>query len=156
MEKITDRTPSEALNDNLKGLYMGIDIFKRYEKKCKSNDLKNLLNDVIKLYSKEACELSSKISALGDSPASNVGILGKASKAIYNIKTVTADTDSEILEESIKAFKTGIIMFQKFLHEKENQLDKESINLVKNMIQENEELSKKLNEYSSPHQANFF
>lgn len=118
MEKITDRTPSEALNDNLKGLYMGMDIFKRYEKKCKSNDLKNLLNDVINLYSKEACELSSKISALGDSPASNVGILGKASEAIYNIKTVTADTDSEILEESIKAFKTGIIMFQKFLHEK--------------------------------------
>ncbi|ELC8452386.1 PA2169 family four-helix-bundle protein [Clostridium perfringens] len=157
MEKITDRTPSEALNDNLKGLYMGMDIFKRYEKKCKSNDLKNLLNDVINLYSKETCELSSKISALGDSsPASNVGILGKASEAIYNIKTVTADTDSEILEESIKAFKTGIIMFQKFLHEKEDQLDKESIDLVKNMIQENEELSKKLNEYSSPHQANFF
>lgn len=26
MEKITDRTPSEALNDNLKGLYMGMDI----------------------------------------------------------------------------------------------------------------------------------
>ena len=90
------------------------------------------------------------------SPATNVGILGKASEAIYNIKTVTADTDSEILEESIKAFKTGIIMFQKFLHEKKDQLDKESIDLVKNMIQENEELSKKLNEYSSPHQANFF
>ncbi len=35
-------------------------------------------------------------------------------------------------------------MFQKFLHEKEDQLDKESINLVKNMIQENEELSKKI------------
>ncbi len=32
MEKITDRTPSEALNDNLKGLYMGMDIFKRYER----------------------------------------------------------------------------------------------------------------------------
>ncbi|MEO2597390.1 hypothetical protein ABHA15_12545 [Clostridium perfringens] len=47
-------------------------------------------------------------------------------------------------------------MFQKFLHEKEDQLDEESIDLVKNMIQENEELSKKLNEYSSPHQANFF
>ena len=149
MEKITDRTPSEALNDNLKGLYMGIDIFKRYETKCKSNDLKNLLNDVINLYSKEACELSNKISALGDSPSSNVGILGKVSEAIYNIKT-------EILEESIKAFKTGIIMFQKFLQEKENQLDKESISLVKNIIRENEDISKKLNEYSSPRQANFF
>lgn len=156
MEKITDRTPSEALNDNLKELYMRIDIFERYAKKCKSNDLKNLLNDVINLYSKEASEISNKISVLGDSPASNIGIIGKTSEIIYNIKTVAADTDSEILEESIKAFKTGIIMFQKFLHEKEDQLDKDSINLIKNIIQENEDLSKKLNEYSSPHQANFF
>lgn len=156
MEKITDRTPSEALNDNLKGLYMGIDIFKHYAKKCKSNDLKNLLKDVINLYTKEASEISSKISALGATPASNVGILGKASETIYNIKTVAADTDSEILEESIKAFKTGIIMFQKFLQEKEDQLDSESITLVKNMLQENEEISKKLNEYSSPQQADFF
>ena len=47
-------------------------------------------------------------------------------------------------------------MFQKFLQEKGNQLDKESISLVKNIIRENEDISKKLNEYSSPHQANFF
>ena len=47
-------------------------------------------------------------------------------------------------------------MFQKFLQEKENQLDKESISLVKNIIRENEDISKKLNEYSSPRQANFF
>ena len=80
-------------------------------------------------------------------------------KAITIVKSIgynCGTTTETIIEESIKAFKTGIIMFQKFLHEKEDQLDEESIDLVKNMIQENEELSKKLNEYSSPHQANFF
>ncbi|EGT3616662.1 DUF2383 domain-containing protein [Clostridium perfringens] len=156
MEKVTDRTPSEALNDNLKGLYMGMDIFNRYSKKCRSNELKNLLRDIIDLYQKEATEISAKISSLGGSPASNTGIVGKASEALYNLKTVTADTDSEILKESIKAFKSGIIMLQKLLQAKEEQLDSDTINLIKNMIKENEELSKKLNEYSSPHQANFF
>ncbi|ELC8441502.1 DUF2383 domain-containing protein [Clostridium perfringens] len=156
MEKVTDRTPGEALNDNLKELYMGIDVFNHYHKKCKSNELKNLLGDVINLYKKEATELSSKISSLGDSPASSIGISGKISEALYNIKTLTADTDSEILEESIKAFKTGIIAFQKVLEDKGDQLDSDAVNLLKNIIKENEELSKKLNEYSSPHQADFF
>lgn len=156
MKKITDRTPYEALNDNLKGIYMGIDIFKKYENKCKSPELKKLLKEVITLYTKEATTVSNKISSLGHSPAKDVGILGKASEIIYNIKTITADTDSEILEESIKAFKTGIIMFQKFIDEKGHELDKESINLVKDIIKENEELNKKLNTYSSPHQADFF
>lgn len=156
MEKVTDRTPSEALNDNLKELYMGIDVFNHYYKKCKSNELKNLLGDVINLYKKEAAELSSKISSLGGCPASSIGISGKISEALYNIKTLTADTDSEILEESIKAFKTGIIAFQKVLEDKGEQLDSDAVNLLKNIIKENEELSKKLNEYSSPHQADFF
>lgn len=156
MEKVTDRTPSEALNDSLKGLYMGIDIFDHYSKKCTSNELKNLLRDVINLYQKEVTEISAKISSLGGSPASNTGIVGKVSEALYNIKTLTADTDSEILKESIKASKAGIIMFQKLLQDKKNELDSHSINLIKNMVKENEELSKKLNEYSSPHQANFF
>lgn len=156
MEKITERTQMEALNDNLRGLYMGIDIFKKYEKKCKSPDLKKLLKEVIDLYIGESISLSSKISSLGYTPVSNVGLLGKASEVIYNIKTIAADTDSEILEESIKAFKTGIIMFQKFISEKGETLDKDSLNLIKEIIKDNEELSKKLNNYSSPKQADFF
>lgn len=156
MKKLTDRTPGEALNDNLKGLYMGIDIFERYSKKCKSHELKNLLREVVSLYEKEVNEISNRISILGESPSTNAGIIGKSSEIIYNIKTVSADTDSEILEESIKAYKTGIIMFQKFLQDKGEQLDKDSINLVKNIIHENEELNKKLNEFSSPQQADFF
>ncbi|WP_300348035.1 DUF2383 domain-containing protein [Clostridium sp.] len=156
MEKLTDRTPGEALDDNLKGLYMGIHIFDRYSKKCKSRELKNLLKEVISLYEKEAFELSKKISSLGKSPSTNIGIIGKASELIYNLKTVSADTDSEILEESIKSCKTGIMMFQKFLKDKGSDLDKDSLNLIKDIIKENEELSKKLNEFSKPEQADFF
>ncbi|MGG5462239.1 DUF2383 domain-containing protein [Clostridium sp. B9] len=154
MEKITDRTPAEALNDNLKGLYMGRDIFDRYAKKCKSQDLKRLLMEIITLYEKEALEISNKIVSLGEKPSSNVGIIGKTSEILYNLKTVAADTDSEILEESIKAHKTGIMMFQKFLSEKGDALDKDSKNLIKNMLKENEDISQKLNDFSNLNKSN--
>ena len=156
MKKITDRTPGKALNDNLKEVYIGIDILNRYSNKCKSVKLKTLLKEIISLYEKEALELSNKISLLGESPSTNPGILGKASEVIYNLKTVSADTDSEILEESIKSHKTYIMMFQKFLQDKGEELDKESLNLIKNIIKENELISKKLDEFSKPEQADFF
>lgn len=145
MSNLTKKDLTSILNDFLKGIYMGKDTFKRFKEKCNSPILKNLYNEILSLYDKEAKELSYKISLLGDkSPANNVGITGKASELFYNLKTINIDTDSEILEESKKSYKTGLLMMEKFIDTNKLILTEEYIILLKEFIKEVQNLGTKL------------
>lgn len=145
MSNLTRNNLNSKLNDFLKGIYMGKDTFERFKEKCNSSKLKNLYNEILSLYDKEAKELSYKISLLRDkSPAKNVGITGKASEFFYNLKTINLDSDSEILEESKKSYKTGLLMMEKFIDDNKLILTEEYIYLLKEFIKEVENLGIKL------------
>lgn len=141
------KTPAHQLDNYLKGMYMGIDAFNNLIEKCNNPSLKSILCEVVQNYTSHASTLSNRILDLGETPSEGVGLAGKFSEIFNNIKNITINSDSEILQLAYENCKTGVIMGQKFLQENSKYLDEVSLNLITNMLHEDEKYLQKLDEF---------
>lgn len=141
----SEKTESSVLNKCLRGIYMGIDAFKKFGEDCDSENLKQLYAEILCLYDEHKKVVSAKITSLQqEPPATGVGAIGTASELFYDFKTMFVDTDPEILEESKKAFTQGVTMLEKFIDDNKEYLSLDSIDMINHIITENKKIGTKL------------
>lgn len=144
-----EKSEASSLNKCLRGIYMGIDTFKKFEEDCEAENLKQIYGEIICLYDKHKSIISSKITSLQqEPPVTGVGTIGTVSEFFYDFKTIFVDTDPEILEESKKAFNQGVTMFEKFIDDNKKILSEDSIDILRNILNENKKTGTKLNNIS--------
>lgn len=140
-----EKTEASVLNKCLRGIYMGIDTFKKFGENCSAEDLKQIYGEILCLYDEHKGVVSSKIISLQqEPPTTGVGVVGTASELFYDFKTMFVDTDPEILVESKKTFNQGVTMLEKFIDDNKDYLSQNSIEMLQNIIKENKKIGTKL------------
>lgn len=142
------KTQGSELNTLLRGVHMGIDSYKHLIEKSKSPVLKNILTEILQNYKNHEAEISRRIMDLNEIPVDSVGFTGKITEIFSDLKTLTMNSDSEVLTVAYEGCKTGVIMTQKFLEDNSTLLDDVSINIIRHTIHEDEKYLQKLDEFN--------
>lgn len=130
---------TEQLNKYLEGIYMGIETFKDFEKKCNNeSSLKALVGETKNIYHNHAAVIGNRIRDLGGDPPKSLGIGGKITETFGEMKNLFVTGEDEIREAAYKAAKTGVEMEEKFLRDNSN-LDNETKTLIEGTIKEDKD-----------------
>ena len=103
------------LNELLRGCHMGASTFKEYLVEAQSEKLRETLKHSLDIFQKHETELTSRINSYGEDAADSTGIMAVLSEMTEKIKTMMADSDEEILNQSIKAMDMGLININRCL-----------------------------------------
>lgn len=138
MEKII-----KELNTFLEGNFMAIHAYDQYIHHTNDQKIKNVLQKIQQNHKQHASLIAKRIQNLGGIPVDSAGIKGKMIEFITKIKGTTQDTNS-ILKDATVGENRGIQTSKELL---DGDLDSESLQLVKNILecdQEHVELLKTL------------
>lgn len=138
MEKII-----KELNTFLEGNFMAIHAYDQYIHHTNDQKIKNVLQKIQQNHKQHASLIAERIQNLGGIPADSAGIKGKMIEFITKIKGTTQD-DYSILKDATVGENRGIQTSKELL---DGDLDSESLQLVKNILecdQEHVELLKTL------------
>lgn len=121
---------TEELNNFLKGNLMAIHAYDHYIHRIKDQELKQTFQQIQQNHKHHASLIAERIQNLGGIPADDVGMMGNAAELMNNIKVKSKDSDS-ILKDALLGEQRGIEKSKQILND---DLDHESLELVKNIL----------------------
>ncbi|MCI1856685.1 MAG: PA2169 family four-helix-bundle protein [Sporolactobacillus sp.] len=101
----------DALNELLKGLYMGIHAYDRFIEKAKNMGLKQKLQTIQREIREQTLIIIERIQDLDGTPIENEGILGAVQNYLVQLKV--ANKDDQIIKKAIEGEHLGIGMAEK-------------------------------------------
>lgn len=117
------------LNELLRGCHMGASTFKEYLVEAQSEKLRETLKHSLDIFQKHETELTSRINSYGEDAVDSTGIMAVLSEMTEKIKTMMADSDEEILNQSIKAMDMGLKACHDFI-DKHKQVPEELLFVI--------------------------
>lgn len=131
------------LNAFLEGNYMAILSYERYIQHAEDLEVKNLLQDIQQDHKQHAIKIAERIQNLGGVPVDDAGIKGDMVEFMNRFKTAEGDSDF-ILKDALKGEDKGIEMSEKLVR---GDLDPESLNIVKDILNKDRNHLDQLNRY---------
>lgn len=131
------------LNAFLEGNYMAILSYERYIQHVADLDVKNLLQDIQQDHKQHAIKIAERIQNLGGVPVDDAGIKGDMVEFMNRFKK-GEDDPNFILKDALKGEDKGIEMSEKLVR---GDLDPESLNIVKDILNEDRNHLDQLNRY---------
>jgi bacterioferritin (cytochrome b1) len=125
------KTSINELNAFLKGEYMAIDSYEHYIRIASNKSTKTLLQDIQNDHKNHAISISDRINLLGGNPVTGVGVPGKVSEFISNIKHMNNTQDVDILKEALSGESKGIEMAEEIV---KGDLDFVSAKLISDIL----------------------
>ncbi|TDT51880.1 DUF2383 domain-containing protein [Fonticella tunisiensis] len=126
-----NNTTINELNTLLKGEYMAIDGYEKFIQSVDNMEAKKTLQNIQQDHKMHAIMIAERIQNLGGTPVDGVGIIGRVSEVISNIKDGREKSDIQILKRAYDGEDVGIKMATEVV---KGDLDDESLNLVKGML----------------------
>jgi len=127
-----DKDVIETLNEFLKGKYMGIHAYEQYIEKVKDLHLKEVFQQIQINHKQHAIEVAKRIQDLGGIPVDDEGLIGSVTGTV--VQWMIPDKPEDLIDyarekEDHYAVHVGARVV-------EDQLDAESLGLIKRMIEE--------------------
>lgn len=130
-----------ALNELLKGLYMGIHAYDHFIEKAKGIELKQKFQAIQHEIREQALCIIERIQDLGGMPIESEGIVGSIQS--YIVKLRIPDEDEQIVQKAIEGEQLGIGMTEKTVR---GDLSAESEQIVRRVLNQDREHVRKLQE----------
>jgi bacterioferritin len=131
------------LNAYLKGEHMAVKAYGHYIERIKDEKMKQELMDIQSDHRQHADKVADRIRQLGGKPAKGPGMMGMMSE-VKNLLKKNSDDTQFILKDAGKGEYRGIKMAGEIV---KGDLDPESLNLVKSLLEEDRSHVSKLGEY---------
>lgn len=131
----------KELNGILKGEQIAVGSYGRYIEDVKDKDVKDEFLKIQDDHKKHIEQLSQRIQALGGKPELNTGFLGFMAEAKMAIRSLGKNETIDILESAYDGEDKGIAMVEEI---KKGDLDKESAEIVNNILSEDHDHLKKM------------
>ncbi len=125
-------------NRFLTATIMGKNIFMIYKNKTDNIELKNLLNESIKIFKKQEENIINEIKILNDIPNNNLLISQNLAIILEKIKIKMIKNDFLLIMRIIKVLNTGINGSYKLFFNNKNSFSNSFNNIIKKNINENE------------------
>ncbi|MGO4886161.1 DUF2383 domain-containing protein [Anaerobacillus sp. MEB173] len=132
----------KELNTFLEGNLMAIHAYENYIEHTDDENIKTLLQNLQQEHKQHATLIAMRIESLGGVPVDNLSIGGKIAEFIANLKGPTTETYS-ILQDALAGESRGIKKSKELL---EGDLDRESLELVSDILNRDEQHVKVLSE----------
>lgn len=129
-EKLKKTSISE-LNAILKGEHMAIDSYGKFINSISDINTKQELQKIQKEHKQQAIILAERIQNLGGNPTDGIGVLGKVTETISDIKDMAKSKPSNFIREALNGENQGIKLVNEMI---KGDLDADSKNLVNSMI----------------------
>ena len=129
MENVVEK----ELNVLLKGEFMAMESFEKFIRHIPDVNAKDELKKIQQNHKKHTEQISERIQTLGGKPSKGVGISGKVAEIISDIKDIAKKDPVSYLEEAYSGEDKGIKMSREIV---KGDLDKESMNLVNQILDE--------------------
>ncbi len=134
----------KSLNELLQGEYMALESFNNFIAKVEDESVKKVFQEVQSQHRENITLLADHIQNLGGQPDENLGLKGKMSELMLNMKLNYKDSN-EVLEKAIEGETQGINMAEKLLRGTLNDEartitelvldnDRQSINKLKSIL----------------------
>ncbi|KRG12786.1 DUF2383 domain-containing protein [Lederbergia galactosidilytica] len=133
----------KELNQFLEGNFMAIHTYDQYIHHTNDPKIKGILQNIQQNHKQHAAMIAKRIQDLGGLPAHDVSGKNKMIEFMSKLKEVTTDTNS-ILKDAAVGENRGIQTSKKIL---DGDLDAESLQLVKNILERDQEHIELLNQY---------
>lgn len=124
---------TNELNVLLKGEFMAVESFEKFIHHIPDVNAKNELKKIQQNHKKHTDEISERIQVLGGKPSRGVGVSGKVAEIISDLKNITKTDSITYLQEAYSGEDKGIKMAREIV---KGDLDKESMNLVNQILNE--------------------
>jgi len=131
----------KELNMALKGEHMAIETFDHYILDAKNEKVKEKLQEVQQQHKFQAVEISERIQKLGGNPVNSSGIAGAITEVKYKV-TPNKYINNNVVKTAMEGEKLGLSALKKI---EEKLVDSNNRNLIHNMVVENENIIKDLN-----------
>jgi len=126
---------TKELNQFLEGNFMAIHAYEDFIEHMKDPAIKKTLQNIQQGHKQHAIKVAERIQDLGGVPVDDVGMKGKMVELMKNMKGKTIGT-KDILKDALVGEQRGIEVSRKIL---ENDLDQDSLQLVKTILAHDEE-----------------
>ncbi|MCL1631523.1 PA2169 family four-helix-bundle protein [Sporolactobacillus sp. CPB3-1] len=133
-----------ALNDLLKGLYMGIHAYERFLVKIRDASVKQQFQTIQQGIKSQAQDVAKRIQDLNGIPVDSEGMIGAIQGYISSLQ-IPDDVDG-IVEKAIKGETLGVEMAEKVVR---GNLSSASFELVRHVLDQDREHVKQLKSISS-------
>lgn len=140
-----DEVMIRDLNELLRGCHMGAAAFREYLVQAQSEKLRETLNRSLQRFEKHETELTSRINAYGADAPDCVGVMAMLSQAAEKIKVMMADSDEDILNQSLRAMDMGLKACHDFI-EKHRPVPEEMLFVIHELQQDYKEVVRELTE----------
>ncbi|UCZ55085.1 PA2169 family four-helix-bundle protein [Bacillus shivajii] len=124
----------DELNSFLEGNFMAIHAYENYIEHIDDANLKAHLQELQEDHKQHAEMIAKRIQTLGGVPVDDVGLKGTIAEFVVHLKGVTKE-NSSILKDALVGEKRGIKKSKQILS---GDLDHESLELVKDILNEDE------------------
>lgn len=138
-----NRQVVNELNAFLEGNYIATLSYERYIQHVADLDVKNLLQDIQQDHKQHGIKIAERIQNLGGVPVDDAGIKGNMVEFMNRFKKAEDDPNF-ILKDALKGEEKGIEMSEKLVR---GDLDPESLNIVKDILNEDRNHLDQLNRY---------
>jgi bacterioferritin len=138
-----DKKVVKELNAYLKGEYMAIKAYEGFMERIKDNSIKGELRKIQRDHKRHAIKVSDRIHALGGKPVKGAGLMGTMSDVKNLIKRNSDDTRFIIKDAGAGEYR-GIQMAEEVV---KGDLDAESLELVKSLLEEDRSHVEKLSNF---------
>lgn len=130
-----NKTIVDELNTFLKGNYMAIQAYERYIKNIQDKKVKQIFQTIQKNHQNHAQLIKKRILELNGQPVESVGVFGRMVNWMDHLKKETTEL-THIIKDAQTGEYRGIKKSKQVL---ENDLDEESLTLVKCILEQDEE-----------------
>lgn len=131
------------LNKFLEGNYMAIHAYENYIGRLEDPEAKQLLQQLQQGHKSHASKVAERIQNLGGVPVDDVGIGGKMIEIVKKLENPTSDT-AAIFKDALAGEQRGIAKSKEIL---DGDLDDESLQLVKTILDHDEQHVQLLSDY---------
>ena len=140
-----DEVMIRDLNELLRGCHMGAAAFREYLVQAQSEKLRETLNRSLQRVEKHETELTSRVNAYGAGAPECAGVMAMLSQAAEKIKVMMADSDEDILNQSLRAMDMGLKACYDFI-EKHRPVPGEMLFVIHELQQDYKEVVRELTE----------
>lgn len=130
-----NKTIVDELNTFLKGHYMAIQAYERYIKHIQDKKVKQIFQTIQKNHQNHAQLIKKRILELNGQPVESVGVFGRMVNWMDHLKKETTEL-THIIKDAQTGEYRGIKKSKQML---KNDLDEESLTLVKCILEQDEE-----------------
>ncbi|MFS0612245.1 DUF2383 domain-containing protein [Lederbergia ruris] len=137
----------KELNQFLEGNYMAIHTYDQYIHHTNDQEIKSVLQNVQQNHKQHAAMIAKRIQDLGGVPVHDVTVKGKMIEFMSKVKGTTTDTNA-ILKDASVGENRGIQTSKELL---DGDLDSESLRLVKEILERDQQHVELLNRHIESH-----